>query len=282
MEPVELETFVVRSERGSPLRAVLPHEGTARYDPFLVLHEQGPVAYPPRGAIGFPDHPHRGFETVTYVIEGEQLHRDSFGHGGVLHAGDVQWMSAGAGIVHSELPTERLFAEGGRVHALQIWINLPRARKMERPRYQDVAAARLPVLVDHERWVRVIAGAHRGAISPVEAGRPVSFVHLDFAAGARDVFTLPPGSTALIYVMTGSAVVRDREVGAQTIAIARNVDEFPLAAGDDGCTAVVLAAQPLHEPVVSRGPFVMNTLAEIEHAYDDLFAGTLGVEARVD
>jgi redox-sensitive bicupin YhaK (pirin superfamily) len=189
---------------------------------------------------------------------------------------------AGAGIVHSELPTERLFAEGGRVHALQIWINLPRARKMERPRYQDVAAARLPVLVDHERWVRVIAGAHRGAISPVEAGRPVSFVHLDFAAGARDVFTLPPGSTALIYVMTGSAVVRDREVGAQTIAIARNVDEFPLAAGDDGCTAVVLAAQPLHEPVVSRGPFVMNTLAEIEHAYDDLFAGTLGVEARVD
>jgi redox-sensitive bicupin YhaK (pirin superfamily) len=263
------------------LRAVLPHEGTARYDPFLVLHEQGPITYPPLGAPGFPDHPHRGFETITYVIEGEQMHRDSFGHSGVLRAGDVQWMSAGAGIVHSELPTEKLFAEGGRVHALQIWINLPRSRKMERPRYQDVPAMRLPVLEDDRRWVRVVAGTHRGAISPVDSGRPALFAHLLFGAGAQDEFDLPAGSTALVYVMAGSAVILGRRVRGGAIAVARAVDRMRFEAGGAGCAAVVLAAQPLHEPVVSRGPFVMNTLDEIDRAYADLVAGTLGNDARV-
>jgi redox-sensitive bicupin YhaK (pirin superfamily) len=264
------------------LRAVLPHEGTAYGDPFLVLHEQGPVAYPPRRAIGFPDHAHRGFETVTYVIEGEQRHHDSFGHSGVLRAGDVQWMSAGAGIVHSELPTEKLYREGGRVHAVQIWLNLPRARKMEQPRYQDVAAERLPVLEDDGRWVRVVAGTHRGAVSPVDAGRPVLVAHLVFGAGAHDVFSLPAGSTGLVYVMDGSAIVRGQRVRGGSIAIARGVDELRLEAGGAGCTALVLAAQPLHEPVVSGGPFVMNTMDEIDRAYADLVAGTLGVDARVD
>src|SRR5262250_1821318 len=150
----------VREGGGFVVRRPFPTAGLDHIDPFLLLDEMGPVDYGPGEAVGAPDHPHRGFETVTYVLAGEFEHEDSAGHRGVLRAGDVQWMTAGAGIVHSEMPSRRIRDQGGRVHGFQVWVNLPARLKMTRPRYQEVPAARIPqaATADGKARVRVVAG----------------------------------------------------------------------------------------------------------------------------
>ena len=135
-----------------------PVAGIPAFDPFLLIDEMGPVDYAPGAAVGAPDHPHRGFETVTYIIEGAMQHEDSYGHRGVIRSGDVQWMTAGAGVIHSEMPTEEIMRSGGRMHGFQIWVNLPRDKKMMQPRYQEYPASALPVVNEPGRWARIIAG----------------------------------------------------------------------------------------------------------------------------
>jgi redox-sensitive bicupin YhaK (pirin superfamily) len=278
----ELEIHPVDA-RQVAFRRVLPEVKIGRFDPFLVLHEQGPIHYAPGEAIGFPDHPHRGFETVTYVIAGEQQHTDSFGHTAVLHAGDVQWMTAGRGIVHSELPTERVTQYGGFVHAVQLWVNLPSSRKMERPRYQDVTCSEMPLIEDDGRWIRLIAGSCGSLRSPIQTGQTLLFAHVKLGERSECTFPVPRGAIVILYAMSGDAELSGRHLLAHHVGVLREQrGEISVAPSSDHFEGLVFAATPLKEPIVSRGPFVMNSRREIAKAYDDLLDGTLGTDVDGD
>src|SRR3954463_12688160 len=178
-------------------------------DPFLLLDHMGPVDYAPGEAVGAPDHPHRGFETVTYVLEGEMEHEDSAGHRGKLGPGDVQWMTAGAGVIHSEMPSQRIREQGGRVHGFQIWVNLPKQHKMSRPRYQEYASSELPLAksADGKATVRVIAGEALGARAVIETRTPIVLQDWTLQPGADVRVEVPAGLQAFVYVFEGSARV---------------------------------------------------------------------------
>jgi redox-sensitive bicupin YhaK (pirin superfamily) len=270
----------VRGEPGSPLRTVLPIEGTDAFDPFLVIHEQGPVSYGPGEAIGFDDHPHRGFETVNYIIEGEQFHRDSHGHQGVISAGGLQWMTAASGVIHAELPTEAMLSSGGRMHAFQIWLNLPRALKMSRPRYQEFDAARLPVVRRRGAWVRLLAGSYEGARAPVQTVLPTTIAHLRLEARADAAFPIDDGATTIVYAMRGSANLGPQRLDAGHVAVSRKRrSHVALGAREAGFEALVLSAQPIGEPVVSGGPFVMTSREDLELAFEDYRTGRFAATA---
>jgi quercetin 2,3-dioxygenase len=257
-------------------------------DPFLLLDEMGPVDVEPGKAIGAPDHPHRGFETVTYMLEGEFEHRDSAGNHGVIHTGDVQWMTAGSGVVHSEMPGERLQREGGRSHGLQLWVNLPRAAKMTPPRYQDLRAGDIPAVERDGIAAKVIAGEALGVVGPANTHVPILYVHARIDAAAELELAVPPDSNAFAYVLSGSGEfgpgARDGGRTAsrgQLVAFGPAGDTVRIrgAASDlerGGVDVVVLAGRPLREPVVRYGPFVMNTKAEIVEAFDDYQSGRMG------
>src|SRR5438067_5285411 len=184
------------------------------FDPFLLLDEMGPIDYAPGEAKGAPDHPHRGFETVTYVLEGEMEHEDSAGHRGKLGPGDVQWMTAGAGIIHSEMPSQRIRDQGGRVHGFQVWVNLPKEQKMARPRYQEYGSGELPVAksADGKATVRVIAGEALGARAVIETRTPIVLQDWTVQPGADVRIAVPAGLQAFVYVFEGSARVASREI----------------------------------------------------------------------
>src|SRR5436305_4381463 len=188
---------------GFIVRRPFPGAEIDSVDPFLLLDEMGPVDYAPGAAVGAPDHPHRGFETVTYVLAGEFEHEDSAGHRGKLRAGDVQWMTAGAGIVHSEMPSRRMREEGGRVHGFQIWVNLPRRDKMMRPRYQEVAGARLPVATAPNASVRVIAGEALGVKAVIDTRTPIVYQDWTLEPGADVTVPFAPELRMLAYVFEG-------------------------------------------------------------------------------
>jgi len=276
-----------REGGGFIVRRPVPTQGLELVDPFLLIDEMGPVDYRPGEAVGAPDHPHRGFETVTYVLDGELEHEDSAGHRGSLRSGDVQWMTAGAGIVHSEEPSRRVRAEGGRVHGFQIWVNLPARLKMTRPRYQEVAGARIPVAEspDGKARVRVIAGAALGAQAVIDTHTPIVFQDWTVDTGADVTVPLGAGQSALVYVFEGSARVGDsgREVSDGQMALlgpgAAVRLRGPEAAGGHG-RLLLLAGAPLGEPVARYGPFVMNTREEILQAFEDFRSGRMGEIAR--
>jgi redox-sensitive bicupin YhaK (pirin superfamily) len=268
--------YPVESEGRSPLRAVLPEEGTARFDPFLVFHEQGPVVYRPHEAVGFPDHPHRGFETVNYIIEGEQQHRDSVGNAGVIRTGGVQWMTAASGVFHAELPSEELRERGGPMHAFQIWVNLPRAHKMDAPRYQDFTSADLPLVERDGVWARVIAGEYGGVRGPAQTYLPMLAVHLRVKPSRRATLDVPAGATLLAYVLAGSATIAGHTVGAGHIFTAHGAGgPAPVESGPEGADVFVIAGVPIGEPVAAGGPFVMTTQDELRQAFADFRNGTL-------
>jgi redox-sensitive bicupin YhaK (pirin superfamily) len=248
-------------------------------DPFLLLDEMGPVDVAPGQAVGAPDHPHRGFETVTYMLDGEFEHRDSAGNHGVINTGDVQWMTAGAGVVHSEMPGARLQREGGRSHGLQLWVNLPRAAKMTPPRYQDLRSADIPTVERDGVTAKVIAGEALGVVGPANTHVPILYVHAHVDAGAALDIPVPPDTNAFAYVLAGSG-----EFGsdsrpahrAQLVAFGTTGDSVRVRGGAEPLEVIVLAGQPLREPVVRYGPFVMNTKSEIVEAFDDYQSGRMG------
>src|SRR4051812_43098328 len=226
-----------REGGGFIVRRPLPTLGMDAVDLFLLLDELGPVEYAPGEAIGAPDHPHRGFETVSYILEGELEHEDSAGHRGVIGAGDVQWMTAGSGVVHSEMPSRRLQTEGGRVEGFQIWVNLPSDQKMTDPRYQEVPQARIPrVELDEGRAVvRLIAGRAHGVDGAVETTSPIVYAHVTVQPGGRVDLPADAGMNAMIYVIHGSGAVGadERPVRQYELAILEHDgDEVHLAAGD--------------------------------------------------
>jgi quercetin 2,3-dioxygenase len=258
-----------------------PVQGVQQVDPFLLIDELGPVVYAPGEAIGAPDHPHRGFETVTYIIEGENQHADSAGHRGEIRTGDVQWMTAGAGVVHAEMPSERMMREGGRQHGFQIWINLPKADKFTRPRYQDVRAEQIPVWKsrDGHACARVIAGEAQGVHGAAQTRIPIGFAHYHLEPGARIEHRVEDGHTAIVYLMSGSAKFGgDRTYLARSaIVFDRHGDIIPVQnVGSDPLEFLMLTGKPLEEPMVRYGPFVMNTVDELEAAFADFQTGKMG------
>lgn len=263
---------------GFVVRRPFPTARIEHIDPFMLLDEMGPVVYEPGRAIGAPDHPHRGFETVTYILDGEMEHRDSNGGHGVITPGAVQWMTAGAGVVHSEMPTSQMMRNGGRMHGFQLWVNLPAAKKMIPPRYQGYEAHEIPgKSLPGGGTLRVIAGHVDGVDGVVDTTSPATYGHLTLARGESFTWSPETGHTVLVHVFVGSAVVNQTAADdGHMVVCERTAGDVHITAGDDGAEILLLAALPLHEPVARYGPFVMNTREEIIQAFEDYEAGRLG------
>ena len=269
---------------GFLVRRPFPKAALSEFDPFLLLDEMGPLTLAPGEAKGAPDHPHRGFETVTYVLSGELEHKDSQGHSGRLSAGDVQWMTAGAGVVHSEMPSARFQREGGRLHGFQLWVNLPRESKMMQPRYQEIPSASIPVArtADGLVAVRVIAGEALGARAVVETVTPIIYLHFTIRPGGRVAQTLPPEYNAFAYVVDGAGLFGaegERGSDGQMVMFAPDGGEVKIenpADADAALEVLLIAGVPLGEPVARYGPFVMNTEEEIYQAVEDFRSGRMG------
>jgi redox-sensitive bicupin YhaK (pirin superfamily) len=265
---------------GVELRRAFPGPVFDQLDPFLLLDEMGPTDFAPGDRRGFPPHPHRGFETVTYLLSGEMQHRDSWGNSGLLHAGDVQWMTAGSGLVHSEMPGADFSRQGGRLHGFQLWVNLPRDQKMAAPRYQDTPSSRIPVVENSEGTVvvRVIAGESLGEKGVIETRIPIQYLHVTAAPGAEFVQAIPRNLTALAFVIEGEGEFGGSPAAAsQVVVLDRAGDTVRIVnTGTKLLSFLLLAGQPLGEPVVRHGPFVMNTREELLQAVDDFRSGRMG------
>jgi redox-sensitive bicupin YhaK (pirin superfamily) len=264
---------------GVKINRVLTQPLQRRLDPFLMLDNFGSDSANDYIA-GFPDHPHRGFETVTYMLEGRMRHRDSAGNEGLLNNGGVQWMTAGRGVIHSEMPEQ----EQGRMEGFQLWLNLPAKNKLCKPWYRDFAAEQVPSFTtDTGANVRVIAGSSHGVQGAVqrEITEPV-YLDVVLPAGAAFSQQLPAGHNAFIFVYRGSVQVDGKPVASGRMAILANAadaDGVQVEAGEDS-RFILVAGHPLNEPIAQYGPFVMNTQAELMQAVQDFRAGTLGEEAH--
>lgn len=261
---------------GMVVQRAFPNQHVARLDPFLMLDEMGPVTFPPGARSGFPDHPHRGFETVTMLLDGEFEHKDSHGNRGRLRPGDVQWMTAGAGVVHSEMPSSGLRAKGGRLHGFQLWVNLPKADKMMRPRYQEIPASRIPEAKVPGGVVRVVAGRFGGTEAAIDTRTPIQYLHARLEPGAQVALPLPDGHQGFAYVYDASATVAGKAVPAHHLAVLEGHGDTPVRAGGDGAQLLFVTGVPLREPVFQYGPFVMTTREEIVQAVEDFRSGKFG------
>ena len=269
---------------GFPVRRPFPIPAFSHFDPFLLIDHLGPVRWQPGAALGAPDHPHRGFETVTYVLAGENEHRDSYGNADVLRPGDVQWMTAGGGVIHSEMPTERFHREGGVQEGFQIWVNLPAVDKMMTPRYQTLRADDIPHArsADGRVAVRVIAGESLGSAARIDTRVPIQMLHFAIQPGGALTQSVPAEQNGLIYVFKGVARVgsEKREVRENQAALLESGDSVGIAVDADAGGAaelLLLSGKPLQEPVARYGPFVMNTPEQIEQAFRDYQSGRFGV-----
>jgi quercetin 2,3-dioxygenase len=272
---------------GFPVRRAFAGVDLKQLDPFVHMDQMGEVDYGPGEPKGTPWHPHRGFETVTYIIDGIFQHQDSNGGGGLITNGDTQWMTAGGGILHIEAPTEALVMSGGLFHGVQLWVNLPAALKMTQPRYQDIRAGQVELLAsaDGGALLRVIAGSFGGpTVSSQHSGpgvthTPISLVHATVSAGAQVRVPWPADFNGLAYVLAGSGYVGTgkRPVRMGQLAVFGSGDVMTYGADAHGdMDILLLGGQPIREPVAAYGPFVMNTRAELERAFEDYQAGRLG------
>jgi redox-sensitive bicupin YhaK (pirin superfamily) len=272
---------------GFEVRRPFPGVDLSLADPFLLLDHMGAVEYAPGEAKGTPWHPHRGFETVTYIIDGAFQHQDTTGGGGLITDGATQWMTAGAGIQHIEQPPPELVASGGLFHGVQLWVNLPRERKWVPPRYQDIESRDVALLSsdDGSSIVRVIAGELAGHKGPGVTYTPITYLHATVAPGARLTLPWPRDFNALVYALSGrgTAGPDGRPVDEGQLAVFGHGDALTVTAADSqplasraGWEILVLGGLPIREPVARYGPFVMNTREEIIEAFQDFQAGRMG------
>jgi hypothetical protein len=277
---VEGEGFVVNR--------VFPTSALSDIDPFQLLDEMGPADLAPGEAKGAPDHPHRGFETVTYMLDGRFEHKDSHGHSGKLSPGDVQWMTAGSGVVHSEMPEKEFARTGGRMHAFQLWVNLPRRDKMIKPRYQEIPSSKIPVATtaDGKVTVRVIAGEALGRRAAIDTRTPIMYLHFTLQAGSEITQPVPSTFNAFAYIVNGEGhfgknyklakrgqmVSFLKDGGAVLIKNPASSENGPSVPLD----ILLIAGVPLNEPVARYGPFVMNKPEEIIQAIEDYRSGKIG------
>jgi redox-sensitive bicupin YhaK (pirin superfamily) len=276
LETLEGEGFLVRRP--------FPSRGFSFFDPFLLLDEMGPMDLTPGEAKGAPDHPHRGFETVTYMLSGRMEHKDSRGNAGRIGPGDVQWMTAGAGVVHSEMPEREFAREGGRMHGFQLWVNLPGRDKLMPPRYQEIPADRIPNALSEDGLVsvKVIAGEALGARALIETRTPIIYLHYTIKPGGSVEQPVPEGFNVFAYVIDGegrfgadSRAARDGQMvlfdsDGETARVSNPADSR------EDLDVLLLGGMPIGEPVARYGPFVMNTEAEIHQAFDDFRSGRMG------
>jgi redox-sensitive bicupin YhaK (pirin superfamily) len=271
---------------GFPVRRAFAGVDLTALDPFIHMDQMGEVEYAPGEPKGTAWHPHRGFETVTYIIDGTFRHQDSNGGGGLITNGDTQWMTAGAGILHIEVPPEHLVASGGLFHGLQLWVNLPRTQKFAPPRYQDITAGKVALLssADGGALVRVIAGEVGGHAGPGVTYTPITLVHATLAPGAELTLPWRRDFNALVYALSGDGSVgaERRPFTSGQLAVYGAGDTITVAAATrqdprvNGLDVYILGGRPIREPVAAYGPFVMNTKAELIQAFEDYQAGRLG------
>jgi quercetin 2,3-dioxygenase len=271
-----------------------PTNSLLDFDPFLLLDEMGPKNWKPGEAKGAPDHPHRGFETVTYMLEGRFEHKDSRGNSGRLGPGDVQWMTAGAGVVHSEMPDKDFLSSGGNLHGFQLWVNLPQRDKMIKPHYQDIPSSKIPVAQTEDGTVKakVIAGEALGAHAVIETRTPILYVHFTLQPGAKVVQPIPKEYNSFAYIINGEAILGPAEKqkiakAGQMVIFDNDGEEVIVSSptGYDSTSAttnksaldiLLIGGVPLDEPVSRYGPFVMNTKEEILQAIEDYRNGQMG------
>jgi quercetin 2,3-dioxygenase len=271
---------------GFPVRRAFAGIDLADLDPFVHMDQMGEVDYGPGEPKGTPWHPHRGFETVTYMMEGTFLHQDSIGGGGVIENGATQWMTAGAGILHIERPPDALIDSGGLFHGIQLWVNLPAKLKMTTPRYQDIGAQAVTLLTNEngDAIIRVIAGSLGEVDGPGSTHTPISLLHVSLLPGGQLVLPWNSHYNALTYVLAGEGTVGldQRAIAEGQMAVHVDGDFLVLSANDsqDSRTqafeVLILGGEPIGEPVAAYGPFVMNTRAELQTAFEDYEAGRLG------
>jgi len=265
---------------GFPVRTIFSHATLGQgVSPFLLLDYAGPADFPPSTQPrGVEQHPHRGFETVTIVYSGEVEHRDSSGGGGLIGPGDVQWMTAAAGLVHEEMHGREFTKRGGTLEMVQLWVNLPAKDKNGPPHYQSITAGQIPevAIPDGAGTARIIAGTYHGVTGPARTFTPLNLWDVRLRAGHRAEFRLPEGHNALVFVLKGSLELDGQTFGDADLAVfASTGGEIVVRAGD-GTKLLVLGGETIDEPVVAYGPFVMNTQAEIEQAFDDYRSGRMG------
>jgi redox-sensitive bicupin YhaK (pirin superfamily) len=271
---------------GFPVRRAFAGVDMRLLDPFVHMDQMGEVEYAPGEPKGTAWHPHRGFETVTYMIDGQMAHQDSNGGGGLITNGDTQWMTAGAGILHIETPPEHLVMSGGLFHGFQLWVNLPSQDKFIAPRYQDIRGGDVGLLSSYDggALVRVIAGDVAGHAGPGSTHTPITLLHATITPGATLTIPWRPDFNSLVYVLGGRGTAGAERVPVKlgqlvvygvgdTITVAADANQD---SRDKGLDVLILGGQPIREPVVQYGPFVMNTKAEIAQAFDDFQAGRLG------
>jgi quercetin 2,3-dioxygenase len=272
---------------GFPVRRAFAGVDLRLLDPFVHMDQMGEVDYAPGEPKGTSWHPHRGFETVTYMIDGQMAHQDSNGGGGLITNGDTQWMTAGAGILHIETPPERLVQSGGLFHGFQLWVNLPASLKFAPPRYQDIRGASVALLSspDGGALIRVIAGEVAGHGGPGSTHTPITLAHATLSAGASLSLPWRADFNALAYVLGGRGTIgaERRPIQLGQLGVYGPGDTVTVAAGDPqdsrhpGMDVLFLGGRPIREPVFAYGPFVMNTRAEVIQAMEDYQAGRLGV-----
>ena len=279
-----IETF---EGAGFLVRRPFPQASFSDFDPFLLLDEMGPMELGPGQAKGAPDHPHRGFETVTYMLSGEMQHKDSRGHAGRLTPGDVQWMTAGAGVVHSEMPSAEFTRTGGRMHGFQLWVNLPKRDKMMKPRYQEIPGAQIPKVTSADGLVSVsvIAGEAMGQKAVIETRTPIVYLHYSIKPGGVATQQVSSTYNTFAFIVDGEGLFgaeRERAKDGQMVLFAQDGDEVRIEnSGNATLDILLIGGMALNEPIARYGPFVMNTEGEIRQAFEDFRLGRMG-EITVD
>ncbi|GIE33144.1 hypothetical protein Ait01nite_061890 [Actinoplanes italicus] len=289
LDPVTTEFRAVRrlttapqgyEGEGFPVRRAFAGVPMSELDPFIHLDQMGEVDYAPGEPKGTPWHPHRGFETVTYMIDGIMDHQDSLGGGGSISNSDTQWMTAGKGILHIEAPPEHLVTSGGLFHGLQLWVNLPRAAKMIDPKYQDIRGTKAALLTTHDGGglIRVIAGEIAGHRGPGSTFTPINLAHITLQPGARLDLPWQTDYNALVYVLAGEGFAGTdmRPIRLGQLATYGHGEAIRVEAKTE-LDLFVMGGQPIREPIAHYGPFVMNTQAELKQAFEDFQKGRLGV-----
>lgn len=267
---------------GFPVRSLFSYQslGAKNISPFLLLDYAGPAEFTPTaGRRGVGQHPHKGFETVTLVYQGEVEHRDSTGAGGIIGPGDVQWMTAGSGIVHQEFHSQAFAKAGGMLHMVQLWVNLPAKDKSTPAGYQSILNKQIPLvsLPDNAGTVRVIAGQFNQTNGPAKTFTDINLWDVNLKTDKQTVLTIPDGHNTMLVVISGTVLVNDKQVAreADLICFDNHGGEIHLESNNDA-TVLILSGEPIDEPVVGQGPFVMNTREEIHQAIDEFNRGEMG------
>lgn len=271
---------------GFPVRSIFTYRDIAKdISPFLLMDYAGPAEFPPTDHIrGVGEHPHRGFETVTIVYSGEVEHRDSSGGGGIITPGDVQWMTAASGLVHEEKHGKEFAKKGGAFEMVQLWVNLPKKFKMTNPRYQGIKNDNIPTveLPNMAGKVRVIAGEFNVTGGPAKTFSPINLWDIRLNAGSTAEFKVPAGHTTAIFVLSGKVNVDGKTIGdAEMAVLEQEGDTFSMSASEDA-KILFMGGEPIHEPIIGYGPFVMNTQAEIGQAFKDYENGKMGTLGRIE